>query len=187
MSETGWGINTRPKRLDESNLVQFSFPGSPPINVTIYPDAVEYKRFSLRGRGSTVVRADEERVVKIFWPEATRTNEATIIKRALEEDNPHIKGHLPEFFCSYDFGEFSTSLIREDLGIKDEIRGVRTLRILLFGRLFPITELTGEVFWKAFWQCYYCEFVLHQSPAFLRIRQATFTFGNVAWNTKTSV
>jgi len=88
---------------------------------------------------------------EISWPEATRANEAVIMERALEEESHHTQGHLPELFCSYDFDEFSTSLIREDLGIEDEKRVVRTLRISLFHRLSPITKLTGEAFWRPFW------------------------------------
>ena len=163
MSQEDWGINTHLRRLDASGCLHFSLPESSPVNVVINPDDVVYRQFSLQGRGTTVVGADKKRVVKVSWPEATRTNEAAIIKRALEGKSPHTRGHLPEFFCSYDFDEFSTSLIRGDLGIEYEKRGARTLRILLFNRLSPITKLTGEAFWKAFWECYYCEFALFHS------------------------
>jgi len=95
-------------------------------------------------------------VVKVYWPEASRTGEAEIIKKACQiaEEDDDVKGHIPDLICSHDFKEHSTERIREALGISSK---GRVLRVMLFRRLYPITELIGEEFWKAFWECFLCE------------------------------
>jgi hypothetical protein len=101
---------------------------------------------------------DTELVLKVYWPEASRINEADIIDEAgrIAEGNSHVKGHLPDLIWARDFDEYSTKNIRKAFGIKSE--GPRVLRVVLFRRFYPITDLTGDSFWKAFWQCFHCKF-----------------------------
>ena len=100
---------------------------------------------------------DTELVVKIYWSEASLIDEAKIIERAnqIADQNEHVKGHLPDLIWSCNFAEYSTRNIRTAFGIKSERH--RVLRIMLFRRLYPITDLTGDRFWKAFWQCFRCK------------------------------
>jgi hypothetical protein len=95
-------------------------------------------------------------VVKKYWPEESRPGEADVIKRAYEiaQGNNDVNGHLPVLILSYDFIEYSTKVIRIAFGI--ESQGHRVLRIIVFIRLYPITDLIGEPFWKAFWECVRC-------------------------------
>jgi hypothetical protein len=108
-----------------------------------------------------------EHVVKVYWPEESRVAEGEIINTAREiaEQNEAVKGHIPDLIHSLDFDELSTKGIRTALGVvedkpkKDERKKKthRVLRVILFRRLYPITDLTGEKFWKAFWECFFCE------------------------------
>jgi hypothetical protein len=99
-----------------------------------------------------------ELVLKVYWPEESRINEADIIDEAsrIAEGSKHVKGHLPDLIWARDFDGYSTKNIRKAFGIKSE--GPRVLRVMLFRRFYPITDLTGDRFWKAFWQCFRCKF-----------------------------
>ena len=101
---------------------------------------------------------DMELVLKVYWPEESRINEADIIDEAdrIAERNSHVKGHLPDLIWARDLDEYSTKNIRMAFGIKSE--SPRVLRVMLFRRFYPITDLTGDRFWKAFWQCFRCKF-----------------------------
>lgn len=100
---------------------------------------------------------DVELVVKLYWPEASRVGEGEIIEKArqIAKQNDDVNRHIPDLICSHDFDEYSTKGIRTALGIVSN--GHRLLRVMLFRRLYPIPDLTGERFWKAFWECYLCK------------------------------
>lgn len=94
---------------------------------------------------------------KFYWPESSRLNEATVIQEAKERgaNDPEIEGHLPDLICWRDF-DVSTGDIRDALGVDNTDRsdGVRptkprTLRVLIFRRLDPITTLFGKEFMRA--------------------------------------
>ena len=107
-------------------------------------------------KGESRSLKDTELVLKVYWPEESRIKEAEIIDKArqIAEENSHVKGHLPDLIWAHDFNEYSTKNIRTAFGIKTESH--RVLRVMLFRRLYPITDLTGDRFWKAFWQCFRC-------------------------------
>jgi Fungal protein kinase len=110
---------------------------------------------------------DMELVIKISWPETSLMDEAKIIEKAnrIADQNEHVKGHIPDLIWSCNFAQYSTREIRATLGIKSKskskssskVKSHRVLRIMLFRRLYPITDLTGDRFWKAFWQCFRCK------------------------------
>jgi hypothetical protein len=101
--------------------------------------------------------ADLEIVAKLYWPEESRPGEGDVIKKAYEiaQHNEEVNGHLPELILSHDFGEYSTKSIRVAFGIQS--KGHRRMRLMLFVRLYPITDLIGEPFWRAFWECFRCK------------------------------
>jgi len=111
-------------------------------------------------RGESRDLKNAELVLKVYWPEESRVNEAGIIDEAgrIAEGNGQVEGHLPDLIWARDFDEYSTKNIRMACGIKSE--GHRVLRVMLFRRLYPITDLTGDRFWKAFWQCFRCHYHL---------------------------
>ena len=112
---------------------------------------------SMDPRGIYKSLEDKELVVKVYWAEESRAGEAEIIEKALQiaQQNDDVKGHLPDLICSHDFDEYSTKVIRKAFGI--ETKSHRVLRVMLFRRLYPITDLIGEPFWKAFWECFRCK------------------------------
>ena len=100
-------------------------------------------------------------VLKVSWPETSRTAEWKTIKhaRALGENDKFIKDHIPEVKGGRDLGHYSTNRIRCFLGFQrpdDASPGTRTLRLIVMDRLWPIHDLDGEQFWKAFWECVLC-------------------------------
>ena len=109
----------------------------------------------------TCAKALESRnlVLKVSWPEMSRTAEWKPIKRAqnLGKDDKFIKDHIPEVKGARDFGHYSTNHIRSFLGLQQGgSSGTRTLRLIVMNRLWPIYDLDGEQFWKAFWECVLC-------------------------------
>ena len=113
-------------------------------------------------RGTCAVTLESRNLVlKVSWPETSRTAEWKTIKhaRTLGENDKFIKDHIPEVKGGRDFGHYSTNRIRCFLGFQrpdDASPGMRTLRLIVMDRLWPIHDLDGEQFWKAFWECVLC-------------------------------
>ena len=112
---------------------------------------------SMDPRGIYKSLEDKELVLKVDWAEESRAGEAETIEKALQiaQQNDNVDGHLPDLICSHDFDEYSTKIIRKAFGIKSNNH--RVLRVMLFRRLYPITDLVGDKFWKTFWECFRCE------------------------------
>jgi hypothetical protein len=171
-----WGIIPTFKFADHDNdHCLLSFPPSPSFSavdvVVNHADKIR-NHFGIVGRATQILPAishskdpqdvskslgDMELVVKVYWPEASRVAGGEIIERArqIAKQNDVVNGHIPDLICSHDFDEYSTKEIRTALGIVS--KGHRLLRVMLFRRLYPITDLTGEKFWKAFWECFCCK------------------------------
>ncbi|KAF8881740.1 hypothetical protein BD779DRAFT_1788133 [Infundibulicybe gibba] len=98
-----------------------------------------------------------EMVSKLYWPEESRISEVDALERARKvgETNEYIKGHLPDLIYTHDFDQYSTKYIRELFGIETG-GGKRVLRWIAFRKLCPITNLVGDKFWRAFWECFRC-------------------------------
>ena len=133
------------------------------ITIIFYPDDHEiYLGMTLIGRGTDIIggregpppeptqlgdtsklRAGNDLVVKIYWPEENRTSEVDILKKAKEhgEKIDLIGNHVPKMVCHRDpnFLCSSTGTIRRFLGLSTN--GSRRLRIIAFRRLQPIKEL----------------------------------------------
>ena len=152
-----------------------SFPSSPfisAVDIVINQSDKIRNHFGIVGRATQMLPAnsqskdprdvgkslgDMELVVKVYWPEASWAGEGQIIDKArqIAQQNDYVNGHLPDLICSHDFDEFSTKEIRTALGMPTQ--SYRVLRAMLFRRLYPITDLIGERFWKAFWECFRCK------------------------------
>jgi Fungal protein kinase len=178
-----WGVISairRPERIPEQYSI--SIPLSPSVDVTFNPDNRLCGHYGIAGRGTRVFLAESKStdprdgkktlvkvdlVLKTYWPEMSRTREDDIVRTAMKigETNHHVAGHLPDLICSHDFDEHSTGIIRKHLGIATN--GNRVFRAMLSRRLYPITELVGERFWKAFWECFRCKCRPHCHHLFL--------------------
>ena len=176
-----WGIISAIKGPETTaKLYSISIPSSPSVDVAFDPDNKLRGHYGIVGRGtraflakskSTDPRNDKETldgvdlVLKTYWPETSRIPEDEIIRKAMciGKGDTRVKGHLPDLICSYDF-EYSTSIIRTCLGVATEAN--RVFRVMLSRRLYPITELIGEQFWKAFWECFRCKCRSHRHYLF---------------------
>jgi len=178
-----WGIISairRPETTPKQHSI--SIPLSPSVDVTFDPDNKLRGHYGIVGRGTQAFLAQSEStdprdgtktlvkvdlVLKTYWPETSRTPEDHIVRKAMKigETNHHVAGHLPDIICSYDFVEYSTGIIRKHLGIPT--KGNRVFRIIVSRRLYPITDLVGENFWNAFWECFRCKCRLHCRHLFL--------------------
>jgi len=77
-----------------------------------------------------------------------------------EEERKQVDGHVPEVVWFNKFEDTSTASIREALEIKDAKRGSRVFYIIVFRKLRPITELSGQEFLRAWWHAVLCHRVL---------------------------
>jgi hypothetical protein len=142
--------------------------------------------FGLRGRATNVlsVTSDvlsslprarhslndtEELVAKLYWPEGSRQSEADILEEVYkiadgmreqmsEEERKQVDSHVPEMVWFHKFEDTSTASIREALNIKDAKRGSRVFYIIVFRKLRPITELSGQEFLRAWWHAVLCKY-----------------------------
>ena len=67
-----------------------------------------------------------------------------------------VKDHIPDVIWSHKFEGTSTAKIRDALGIDDAQGGNRVLCIIVFRKLRPITELSGDEFLRAWWHAVVC-------------------------------
>lgn len=129
-------------------------------------------RFGMVGRATSVFKCISKvkspgvaLVAKISWPEASRDNEASIIREAhrlglgLKEITEHIPSlvHLQE----RTFHKHNTMNIRTALKVewKGRETGGRVLRMLVNEELQPITRLEGEEFMHGWFQIVRCEWL----------------------------
>lgn len=107
---------------------------------------------------------DVQMVAKISFPDSARENEADLLRFAYaiaeddKKDGKYIKGHLPVLIAARDFASYPAKAMKEVLGLSPERskKRFRTLRILLFQELRPISQLSGKDFIKAFRECFLC-------------------------------
>ncbi|KAG8915210.1 hypothetical protein FRC02_004636 [Tulasnella sp. 418] len=103
-------------------------------------------------------------VAKLLWAQSKRVWESKIlqeipkrIKDLSEEDREAVEGHIPDMIASKAFPDCETRIIRNDLGIPVKDIENRVLIMSVFRKLRPITELEGDEFWRAFWDCVLCK------------------------------
>ncbi|KAG0697954.1 hypothetical protein DFH29DRAFT_810997 [Suillus ampliporus] len=98
-------------------------------------------------------------VAKLYWPEESRESEPEILNQVYQiaQQEPEVRGHVPEMVWFYKFEETSTANIRKALGFEDAESGSRVLYIIVFRKLIPITTLTGmSEFLSSWWQVVIC-------------------------------
>jgi hypothetical protein len=172
-SMDNWGIVSEfdhPTEKDNETKFSFSPPPTtnnnktndsfPPINLVIKKTDKIHDHYGIVGRATRVLEVkDLALVLKVYWPEASRVSEERTIEQAaiISDRVEDVKGHLPELIRSCDLENYSTDKIRNALGIASG--GRRVLRVILFRKLYPITDLIGEEFWTVFWECFRCECV----------------------------
>jgi hypothetical protein len=174
LSPEDWGVVST-FRERKGGQIHITFPASinsPSIDVAVDLNDKLRGHFGLLGRGTHVLGARSnsadprdvrknlkgmDLVVKVYWPETSRATEDEVIKVAqgIGATNENVKGHIPDLVRSHDFVEYSTYTFRKLLGFNTD--GVRVLRVILSRRLHPITDLVGDEFWKAFWECFRCK------------------------------
>ncbi|KDQ50883.1 hypothetical protein JAAARDRAFT_199586 [Jaapia argillacea MUCL 33604] len=161
-SESPTSNSEIPPAPNDTARFPFKFPNH---RVIIDPGDILHGHYSLLGRATRILMAyfasgeGDDLVVKIYWPEESRENEARIIKLATEagKTDDLIGPHLPHLIDHRDI-RYRTGQIREELGI--ETQGSRVLRVMLFEKLNHMDNLAGEEFMKIWMQCYRCHFRL---------------------------
>jgi len=100
-----------------------------------------------------------ELAAKIHWPEETRQSEAETLKEVekIATEKSEVKDHVPEVIWSHVFEGTSMATIREALGIHNTQLGSRVLYIIVYRKLRPITELSGDEFLRAWWHAIVCK------------------------------
>ncbi|KAH7917955.1 hypothetical protein BV22DRAFT_1042084 [Leucogyrophana mollusca] len=168
LSLANWGRNTLFKPILTSTKERGLLVQAGDVDLTLHLDSEErVTHFGVNGRATNVFRVTSpqlekqhprtDMVAKVFWPEDSRTSEPALLKQVeeLAKGNPKVKGHNPKLLFWHKF-ENSTAELREALGIAGAREGSRSLYILVFPKLFPITELSGDEFLFAWWDCVVC-------------------------------
>ncbi|KAG8742197.1 hypothetical protein FRC10_001893 [Ceratobasidium sp. 414] len=94
-------------------------------------------------------------IAKLTWPNTDRENEIVIVQKACGTTG-NLAKHLPRAFGSQDLGQ-GTEEIRTKLGIsKNSPRSPRILRIIIFEKLYPLTDLRGEQLLTTWVHCVRC-------------------------------
>jgi hypothetical protein len=122
--------------------------------------------YGLQGWATNVVLVTSETlankysnmVAKIFWGEASRTSEPTILGKVEEiaKVEKSVEGHIPGLLWHHAFTN-PTSAVREALDVPEPTTGSRVLYILVFRQLRPITELHGQQLFDVWYQCILCK------------------------------
>jgi len=129
----------------------------PEATIKFGPDRPLRAHWGLVGRATTVYGCDMtdhppmEQVVKLSWPEVSRTPEPVILKDLGEIPDEEVKGHIPVLLASQMPTMMDTHLIRKRLGTRSqphfpEPRGPRRLVITVCPRYFPVWDLTPDGF-----------------------------------------
>ncbi|KAH7918214.1 hypothetical protein BV22DRAFT_1051880, partial [Leucogyrophana mollusca] len=168
LSLANWGRNTLFKPISTSTKERGILVQAGGIELTLHLDSKERAtHFGVNGRATDVLRVTspqlekqhpgKDMVAKVFWPEDSRTSEVTILQQVgrLAKGNPKVEGHIPELLFWHKF-ENSTAELREALGLAGAREGSRSLYILVFPKLSPITDLSGDEFFSAWWDCVLC-------------------------------
>ncbi|KAH7920466.1 hypothetical protein BV22DRAFT_1198884 [Leucogyrophana mollusca] len=168
LSLANWGRNTLFKPISTSTQERGLLVQAGGVELTLHLDSKErVTHLGVNGRATNVFRVTspqlekqhpgKEMVAKVFWPEDSRTSEPALLERVeqLAQGNPKVEGHIPELLFWHKF-ENSTAELREALGLAGAREGSRSLYILVFPKLLPITELSGDEFLSAWWDCVLC-------------------------------
>ncbi|KAG2104721.1 uncharacterized protein F5147DRAFT_263040 [Suillus discolor] len=149
-----------------------------------------WTHYGLQGRATNVVPVTSEAltkkygkfkdgmVAKIFWGEASRTSEPEILKKVEEIAKRHatVQDHVPQLLWHHRFTN-PTSAIREALDVPEPTKGSRVLYILVFRKLFPITQLHGKELFDVWRQCILCHLTLWKEGVYHR----DVSPGNLMW------
>jgi hypothetical protein len=169
-----WGIAEEFRFTDRPGLGEcfFSFEESPGTLVEINIQGKLHGHYGLRGRSTQIRLASSlspdprdatkrlsslNLVAKIYRPKRSRIPEQEILEQAYQvaKTNDKVAGHLPDLICSRDVRQYSTDKIRCLFRLPS--KSSRILRVMVFRRLYPITDLIQEQFLAAFWDCFRCK------------------------------
>lgn len=150
--------------IEDVSVLLDTEQGKIKLGLHVHPKRLN-SHFGLNGRATNVLPAelaDEDGLVaKICWPEESRTPEPDIIAKAKNIDEEGVLKHLPEVIVHHTFEHTSTARIRERLGLAgnttDGCSGSRVLRLIVFRKLRPITELCDGELVRAWWHGVTCE------------------------------
>jgi hypothetical protein len=118
----------------------------------------------LFGRSPSTVKAinlldGKKYLLTSSWEESCRP-QAVIMQKAREiRAKEGVLGNLPQLVAHAELDLASTAKLTKQLGFDkdaDQLKGSRTLRILAFDILKPITSLQGKALWKAYWEIIKC-------------------------------
>ena len=155
-----------------------SAPGGdrPDVKVDVKTKTAEHA-LNLFSRASCVVPAQceqdfseygmtskSEYVVKIYFPDESRSHEAENLAKVYEiaagVNGGDIRGHVPILLAERTWRDTSVDLIEKILGVErkgsKQRRRYRDLRVLLFTKLRPMSELSGLNFIKALRSSFLC-------------------------------
>ncbi|CAE6521216.1 unnamed protein product, partial [Rhizoctonia solani] len=144
----------------EFNIL-YDFLMLPPLHAPLCLKGRSTKSFQVTDASdaNTLDGSPKRYVAKLYWPYISGFKEEDLIQeaRGVADD---LWDHLPRVVGSCDIYPMGTLRIRQELGLNPVLSSARALRMIIFERLIPITDLQGDKFLIALVECMTCHYVL---------------------------
>ncbi|CUA72950.1 NACHT, LRR and PYD domains-containing protein 1 [Rhizoctonia solani] len=147
--------------VNEELKIRYNVPMLAPLDAPFCLHGRSTRSFEITDNSDANASDDSPKsyMAKLYWPYMSRFKEQELIQetRGVAHD---LGNHLPRVIGSCDIDPTSTLRIRKELDLNQVPSSTRALRMIIFERLTPITDLQGDKFLIALVECMRCHYVL---------------------------
>ncbi|CUA73064.1 hypothetical protein RSOLAG22IIIB_10509 [Rhizoctonia solani] len=162
--------------VNEELKIRYDVPMLAPLDAPFYLHGRSTRSFEITDASDANASDDSPKryVAKLYWPHIRRFKEQKLIQetRGVAYD---LGNHLPRVIDSCDIDPTSNLCARKDLDLDQVPSSTRALRMIIFERLIPTTNLQGHKFLTALVECMRCHYVLWHNG----IRHQDIILGNL--------
>ncbi|CAE6404188.1 unnamed protein product [Rhizoctonia solani] len=162
--------------VNEELSIRYNVPMLAPLDAPFCLHGRSTRSFEITDTSDANASDDSPKryVAKLYWPYIRRFKEQELIQetRGVAYD---LGNHLPRVIDSCDIDPTSTLCARKDLDLDQVPSSTRALRMIIFERLIPTTNLQGHMFLTALVECMRCHYVLWHNG----IRHQDISLGNL--------
>lgn len=104
--------------------------------------------------------ATKHSIPRIYCPQ-TWQNRIKSVLQDEKPDNANVQARLPGVITSPRFPLSYASDLKQELGVYQSAHpnSCRVLCVVILKQYLPITDLVGDRFWLAFWECFMCTLI----------------------------